>query len=292
MKLICVLPVKNSGSSLIHFVSCISPLVDGIIIIDDRSDDPETLGALYGESILHTNKTLEIISKRVWRRDEPGDRNLLLNRARYYGGSHLLVLDSDEMLTANFLKSPDQFRSIIFSLNPGDRLFLRWIQLWRSTKFQRSDVGLWHDHYKPFIFADHPNALYSSDFIHTERAPTNLTGRSIKLGSASGGVLHFQYCDWTSVQIKHIWYQMLEIIRKPEKSVSSIRSLYEASLDESTLEVSEVPDSWVSFLDKDFCKKMVQPGDWRRYQIRAWLADFGQERFQNINTFGHSLAAI
>jgi hypothetical protein len=292
MKFFCLLPIRNAGDSLIHFVNCICPLLDGIIVLDDCSDDLVSLRALYNSATLSNPKIIEIISKRTWFRDEPGDRNLLLERARYYGATHLLVLDSDEMLTANLLASPRQFLAIVAQLSPGDRLYLRWIQLWKSTVLQRSDVGRWNNHYKPFVFADHPSGHYSSDFIHTERSPLNLPGRSLKLDSRAGGVFHFQFCDWTAVSIKHIWYQMLEILRNPIKPISEIRAIYEASLDETGLEVSPIPTDWLSYSIENLPNLMKQSEDWRRLQIRRWIADHGSARFKGINTFGLNLSAV
>lgn len=92
----------------------------------------------------------KIIQKKEWYRDEPGDRNRLLEAGREIGGTHFIVLDADEMFTANCLEN-NFLKNTILRLEPGDVLWMIWICLWRSIDQYRFDKSVWTWNYKPFI---------------------------------------------------------------------------------------------------------------------------------------------
>lgn len=189
-------------------------------------------------------KVSEIIEKKVWVRDEPGDKNRLLEAGRSHGGTHFIVLDADEILTSNCL-SQDLLRNKILALSPGEKLLMHWVQLWRSPFRYRVDPSSWSNQYGDFIFCDAPNASYSSEFIHTSRSPNNnMSGHLYSADSDNIGVLHFQFVNWTNLLIKQAWYRCLEKIRNPNIDIPSLNEKYGLAKREEGLETSTVPAEW------------------------------------------------
>ena len=81
-----------------------------IIVLDDVSTDM-TVPTIQIHSHKECNVT-EIIRKKEWYRDEPGDRNILLNAGRAHGGTHFIVIDADEMFTSNCLDNSFEINNI------------------------------------------------------------------------------------------------------------------------------------------------------------------------------------
>src|SRR5581483_1771406 len=133
--------------------------------------------------------------KRKWIRNEPADRNELLKAGRSIGGTHFIVIDVDEMLTSNWLKN-NLLRKKILQLEPGDHIYLTWIQLWRSIEEYRFDDSVWTNNMKAFIFCDDGKCRYRSQFLHTPRVPKNLKGKAHRIEGYQYGMLHYQFVNW------------------------------------------------------------------------------------------------
>ncbi len=277
-KIVGLLPVRNESHIIAQGLKTLSLYCDAIVVLDDASTDNtvEIIESLIAEC--HIEK---IIKKKEWFRDEPGDRNALLQTGREIGGTHFIVLDADEMFTANCLGN-DFLRNKILSLQPGDVLLLNLIQLWRSVDKYRFDDSIWTDHYGQFIFCDDGICSYSSDFIHTGRTPNNLQGNDIIL-AGDYGVMYFQFVNWRNLLTKQAWYRCLEHIHNPQKSISAINSLYAPSKNEYNLKCKPVPSYW--FTNYPFFNKEVynKPEQWREKQVLEWFKEHGQHFFSNLD---------
>ncbi len=279
-KIVALVPGRNEAVLLHQHLKALSLFVDAIVYLDDASDDSsmEILQSIAAEC-----KIERIMRKDTWYRDEPGDRNKLLAEGRAIGGTHFVVLDVDEMFTANCLDN-NFLRNAILSLNPGDQLGLVWIQLWRSLDVYRFDDSVWTWNYKNFIFCDDKECFYSSDFLHTSRSPWNLKGKSFIIHGYEHGVLHFQFVNWRNVVIKHCWYRCLEHIRNPSKSISDINALYGASLNEANLKTVKSPDAWFSNYAPFFNPTLYsKPEGWRESEIQNWFSQYGKNFFESLD---------
>lgn len=278
-KIVGLVPGRNEEARIAYCLSALSKVTDAIVFLDDCSDD-NTVSVV--ESIAAECQVEKIITKSSWYRDEPGDRNALLQVGRAIGGTHFVVIDADEMLTGNCLVE-DQLRVRILEMKPREQLSLHWIQLWRSLEEYRTDVGSkWTDNYKRCIFCDDGRALYRSDFIHTSRIP-KLKGRRYRLDNLNLGLLHFQFVNWDNLILKQRWYRCLERVRDPQKSIDAINAKYAKSVDEAGLVVSDCPAVWFERYDKGDLVSFVQRDEWRDEQIRAWATEHGEAFFTGLD---------
>ena len=165
---------RNESNIIAQCLKALSLYTDAIVYLDDASDDNnvEIVQSLAKECNIE-----KIIQKQSWYRDEPGDRNKLLTEGRKLGGTHFVVLDADEMFTANCLEN-DFLRKEILKLKPGESLRLSWIALWRDIQHYRFDKSIFTHHYKEFIFCDDGKSTYQSEFIHTSRKPNAINKKT------------------------------------------------------------------------------------------------------------------
>jgi FkbM family methyltransferase len=278
-KIVGLVPARNERHLISQCLRALSLFTDAIVYLDDASTD-ETVQIV--ESLRNECNIERIIRKNEWLRDEPGDRNLMLQAGREIGGTHFIVLDADEMLSSNLLDNAN-LTEAIRKLQPGDRLALNWIQLWRSIDEYRFDNSVWTWNYKEIIFCDDARCSYSSEFIHTPRVPDNLTGRGFKLEGYFAGLLHFQFVNWRNLLIKQAWYRCLERIREPNKSVEEINQRYAPSIDETGLGLKPSPRNW--FYGYPFFDRTVfdLPEKWREKQILGWFDQYGRDYFAGLD---------
>ncbi len=280
-KIVGLMPARNEENIIANALRAMSKITDAIVYLDDYSTDStlELVKSLKDECNIES-----ILTKDSWFRDEPGDRNRLLEEGRKIGGTHFIVLDADEIITSNAIKQ-DMLRIGIMKMKPGDVLMLNWIQLWRSVKQYRLDSSQWSHHYKDFAFCDDGRCSYDSEFIHTRRTPGNLNGKVFRISGYETGVMHFQFVNWRNLLIKQAWYRILEKLRTPEKSEEAINERYAPSKDETDINLEEAPSSW--FDSYDFLDLSVydKPEIWRETQVIDWYNQYGTEPFAKLEVW-------
>jgi glycosyltransferase involved in cell wall biosynthesis len=280
-KIVGLIPARNESKIIEQCLHALAYYTDAIVYLDDASDDNSIEIVESVASQYHIEK---IIKKKKWQRDEPGDRNTLLNAGREIGGTHFIVIDADEILTSNCSQN-DFLRNSIKELNPGDRLLLNWIHLWKNPDFFRSDED-WRYRYKDFIFCDDGLCTYASDFIHTSRTPTNLSGISHYLDGNTYGMLHFQFINWSNLVVKQSWYKCLERIKTPEKSIEAINNRYLFSMDITHVETSKIRAEWFKFYDFYDPYIFDAQEEWRAEQIKQWVKQWGKDYFEGLYFWG------
>ena len=172
-KIVGLVPVRNEDRMIVPCLKALAMYTDAIVVLDDASEDGTVAAVQALQQECHIER---IIEKKIWYRDEPGDRNLLLEAGREIGGTHFIVIDADEMFTANLLKD-NLLRNKILSLSPGEALNVTWINLWRSVDQYRYDYSVWSGQQINVAFCDDGKCVYKSGFIHTSRSPNNLNGK-------------------------------------------------------------------------------------------------------------------
>ena len=288
-KIVALLPARNEELIIEQCLRALSKYADAIVYLDDASED-NTVAIV--ESLAKECRVERIIKKTVWYRDEPKDRNHLLQVGREIGGTHFIVLDADEMFTANCMK--DNFlRNRILALQKGEMLQLNWVQLWRSVHTYRFDDsvwtgnnnGSWTGNYGGFIFCDDGISSYKSDFIHTTRMPN--VPKCCCIDDYKDGytyaVMHFQFVNWRNLLIKQAWYRCLEHIRTPQKSVHDINRRYAPSKDEVGLRLAPSPAIWFEGYDFFDAAVFDKPEQWRERQIIGWFEDYGRDYFAELD---------
>lgn len=278
-KIIALVPFRNEEIMMAQCLRGLKPYADEIILLNDASTDNSV--AII-ESMAQECHVTEIIHKTEWYRDEPGDRNKLLQAGRAHGGTHFVVVDVDEMFTGNCMDN-NFLRSAILSLQPGDVLILNWIQLWKSVDYYRFDDSVWTYNYKPIIFADNPKASYSSEFIHTPRIPYNLGGKYYRIEGYKHGLMHFQFVNFDNVTMKHCWYRCLERIRT-KKSGAEINEIYNLPFKPQNIHLEPAPHEWFDNY-QDFFDRSIFTKDekWRKAQVKEWFAQYGPDFFKDLD---------
>jgi glycosyltransferase involved in cell wall biosynthesis len=165
------------------FLRHLAEFVDGVVLVDDASED-DTLAVVEAVnerlSVGRVEPFVDVLREDGWRGiKEARDFNLALARGRERGGTHFLVLDADEMLTAN-LKDGDLLKLLLLELNSGESLGLFWIYFWKSAVYFRTDKltnehGVFQHHIR-CAFRDTPRAAYDGD-LHRARVPVDVGGR-------------------------------------------------------------------------------------------------------------------
>jgi len=227
---ICLTPVKNEAWILHRFLQCTSLWADHIIIADQQSTDgSREIARSYSKVILVDNLSPTF--------NEPERQKILLEAARSIPEPRLLIaLDADEILTANFVDSPEWNTVLQASIGT-------------VIRFQRANVL--PDMYSYWSPAKDFDWGYMDDGsehigkkIHSPRIPTpaqapTLTLRQIK-------VLHYQYTSWERMKSKHRWYQCWERLNQPSRRAIDIYRQYHHMDDASQNKINPLPREWLS----------------------------------------------
>jgi tetratricopeptide (TPR) repeat protein len=162
-------------------------------------------------------------------------------------------------------------------------LTLSWIQLWRSLRQYRFDRSQWTYASKAFAFCDDGRATYQSGFIHTQRIPNGLPGRTIPVVNYVHGVMHFQFVDWPNLQIKQAWYRCMERVHQPCRPAREINTQYAPSEDESGIELREVPSDWFDGYGTLDTTVFSARDERRVREVLAWFGEHGPRRFADLD---------
>jgi len=275
-KIVALLPVKNEALVIEQCLRGLALYTDAIILLDDASED-NTLEIV--ESLAQECKIEKIIKNEKWHRNETSDRGKLFKAGREIGGTHFIILDADEMFTADCLKN-DFLRKKILALKPGDTITLPWIPLWRDIYTYRTDKGIT---LRGFICCDDGTCCYQTKkFIHTSRFPKNLKKGKDTIISTHG-VLHFQAVNIKNMGIRKAWYMCLEKIRCPHMSLEARNKKYDPMTNEEGLKLVACPKQWYEgydFFDGSAFKKI---DTYRRSQIYRWFDEHGFEKFSDLD---------
>ena len=163
--LLAVLAVRDEMRYLPGFLANVSPLVDGIVALDDGSTDGS------GAFLQAHPRVLEVLRVPVDRPqwDEVGNFKKLHAAALRHGADWIVALDADERLEKNFRDRAERV------IRRGKRLGLsafamKLRELWDAPDMFRSD-GLWGRKRVARLFAALPNHRFDHRPLHGVKAP-------------------------------------------------------------------------------------------------------------------------
>jgi hypothetical protein len=212
---ICLTPVKNEAWILERFLQCASTWADHIVLADQQSTDatPDIAGRF---------EKVTLIDNPHPGYDEQARQKLLIDAARRIprkdpqGPRLLLALDADEILTANWMTSPEW--DALRSAEPGTVVWFRWMNVAPNVS------GGWLDEsWKSFGFVD-DGSPHAGSTIHSPRIPVPDEAPSLRMQEVL--VLHYQYANWERMTSKQRWYQCWERLHHPEKRPVTIFRQY------------------------------------------------------------------
>lgn len=273
MKIIALMPVKNEEWILRETLSSLSQICDHVIVADQNSTDST-------RSIAKIFHNVEVIDNHAIGHSN-SVRWLLLDAARKISGNHFIInIDADEAISPVLFKK--FFSENIIKLTPGVSIEVPWIQLWKSTRYYRNDNSVWSNNWKPIAFVDDRKCDYEREFVindHTSRIPK--LNDSLRIRVKDMPLLHYQWVSWNRVQVKQAWYRCSELLNG-SLSAKAINSKYSDSLNDSCVELSEVPSEWCEGV---FVPQSIEKSksDWHMSEIINWFEKFGVEFFKELD---------
>lgn len=273
MKVIALIPFRNEEWILPTCLASVKPVCDEIICIDDASTDKSKEIALSYGCTVYENDALTNLG---W--SEHHIREKLLKLGREAGGTHFVCLDADEAFTAQFLPVAKQ---IMARLEPGQKLGMQWLAMWKSLEHYKDDQSVWSNNYKDFIVCDDGSISYPYQWLHVGRTPGENNDRTfLRLNLKYGGVMHYQFSDWKNFQIKQCYYRCAELVKKPGLEIA-VNQQYSITLDDPNSVVRAAPESWYSLYPKP--DLFARPRDWRWERIMLYFDEYGAEYFEKLN---------
>jgi glycosyltransferase involved in cell wall biosynthesis len=235
MKIIALFPIKNDAWILPSTMPQLKLFADEILCMDGGSTD-ETKAVLKSYGALVRDQDQTNLNYSSWRQE-------LLDWGRERGGTHFIWLDSDEAFTTNFLTI---FKEEMLKLQPGQKLVMKWLCLWKNPRRQRSDDSIWSNLYKDFIFCDDGVSNFGTTKLHESRTPgENNKITMVRLPEEKGAVLHFQFVTPMRFQIK----QVFQRCREYTLGTGTARRLnykYSVTFDDLTAKTTPLPPAWTT----------------------------------------------
>lgn len=283
MKIIALIPFKNEEWILPTYLSNVLPVVDEIIGIDDGStDNSRKIMEDAGVKLVEYEKKESL--KAGWY--EWSIREELLRHGREAGGTHFVCLDADETFTNNFLPNAKEF---ITNMNPGEKLALQWLALWKSYSHYRHDSSPWSNNWKDFIVADDGISGFDYGYIGVGRT-NGPNDKWLKLLPDQGAVLHYQFSLYNNFQLKQCLYRIQELIHRGKNESASINQKYSITLMENNVGLKEIPSSWIEGIPtpniENFDPEWKEKNYVRAYMLPEAMNHFdthGIEYFENLD---------
>lgn len=270
---ICLTPIKNEAWILERFLKCASLWADHIIIADQSSTDGS-------RDIARNFAKVTLIENSSSNYNEVHRQKLLIDAARQIPGSHLLIaLDADEMLTANFLDSPEW--ETVLKAPKGTVIEFEWANLMPGINSYWSP-----GYYKPLGFMD-DGTEHIGDKIHSSRVPVPDNAPILNLQKIK--VLHYQYAVWERMESKHRWYQCWERINNSDRSPVEVYRQYHHMYAIPNEQIQPVPEAWIVGYEKqgiDMTATFKESILWWDKEVLDWIDKYGPSKFKKEAIWG------
>lgn len=271
MKIIALVPVKNESWALPSYLSSVSKIADQIIALNDSSTDKSRdILIAAGVTVVDYDATGEDVVNMGKRRQQ------LLELGRKAGGTHFIWLDADETFSADFISHA---RDTIARLQPGQKLTMRWVNVWKDTTQYLNDTKspfgyIWKD----FAVCDSSTLSFSNQFLSEARTPGPY-GAPLVLAEKDGVVLHWQFARWQVTQYKQALYRCLELI-EGSRSARRINHTYSITLEDEGLTTLPLPSVWV----EGILIPSIQTSDtnWYKEEIQKLFTKHGIQFFEQL----------
>lgn len=199
-KIIVITLVKDEAWMLDRFLATCSQFADHIIVSDESTGLDASLEIYnkYPKVQLHHNSGPpvrgDLRRKFVFEeaRNIPCDKRIII------------AIDSDEILSANILESPEW--QTVLDAEPGTLIHLQWVTLWKNYLYYRVDSKFQFGHYNRQIWVDDGvSGIPSIGYQEMHMAYNPLQAKQhIFLNEIV--CLHYQFCNWGRMEAKHRYY--------------------------------------------------------------------------------------
>jgi hypothetical protein len=207
-KVICLTPCRNEHWVIDTHLKAASRWADHIIVGDQNSNDGTR------ETVRHYPKAC-IVDNHGEGYDEGERHRVVLEAARAIRGRKiLLAIDSDELLSANWIDS-EEWKKLL-SLPEGTAIYARWANILPGFK-------TWFAMGEPFVigYVDDGRISYSPGKFHVPRLAIPPDAPRFILEAIR--LLHLQYTDLARSESKNRAYQVQEWLLTPRRPVRLFR---------------------------------------------------------------------
>lgn len=262
-----------------------------VLVHDARSDDPvnipvrleiDSVEKLYPGFVVRYDHLCP-----KW--DEMHARQITLDMARGLGATHMAIIDADELPTWSVVHD---MRVMIRALRPRHALAFRMISPWMSLVNYRHDGNLGEQSTLTLAFADHPELCWrpaEDGYQFHMRSPRGVTQTQIdRPHHRSGGIIHLQFANRHRLQVKAVWYKMLEQATHPGRmSPQDLDRKYDWALqDAPKAHVSPMPDDFLLSYGQHALSHLRNNDEpWQMDEIRRLLVQH-PGCMNRINTHG------
>ena len=265
--IICMTPIKNESWVLYRFLKGTSLWADHIIINDQSTDKASEEIALRFSKV----KLIKNISQSY---NEQERQKMLIDVARQFPSPRLLIaLDADEMLTANFLYSPEW--NSVLEAPPGTVIWFEWVNICPDLKtYWTPEVKL------PLGFMD-DGSIHVGNKIHSPRVPLPAQAKTIILKDIK--CLHYQYTNWRRMEKKQCWYQCWERVNDPHRSAIDIFRRYHHMYSIPLEQIRPLKKEWLSgYIDRGIDMNSIndEKSFWIDHEILNYFDKYGTKKFR------------
>ena len=287
MKIVATMPVRNEDWCIGLTLRALLRWVDSVVVLDHASTDGtrQILAEIDAE---HPGRVAVMTEcNPVW--EEMRHRQSMLDRARIEGATHIVMVDADEVLTANLV--PD-IRRAIAAIPRRCTFQLPWHCLrWSIQRYHHQ--GAWGRADVSVGYEDGPAACWKAeggyDFHH--RHPCGwpfVPFRPIRRDE--GGLMHLQFVSDRRLRAKQALYLLTERLRWPGRlPAAALNAMYGLSVyDEgtATANLAPVPPEWWAGYE-DLMQHLHPAAEpWQEREARRLYAEHGAAKFEGLDLFG------
>ena len=287
MKIISLVPVGYKESySLYACLESLKPISDEIIVLYDGDIDKDDISVKFSEKF--TDK-IYFNKHNIYNFNSSKLRNKLLSLGRKHDGTHYIFLDADEAFSNNFIKYG---RKLISKLERGQKYFMKWVSMWKSYNYYRSDnKSIWSPKFKDFIVCDDFISNFNEDIKFHESRTFGSNDSAKYINEDKGYVLHYQFSNWDNFLNKQSYYMLREIYNIKKETISQINRKYFFSFFEFNPQVKEVSKNDYEHLNLDNLKKIVSYNHnnyWKKI-LYDFLKNKDLKKISNLNIWNSKI---
>lgn len=193
---------------------------DALVVLNHASTD--NTGKILADLQEEVGDRLRILEATEDTWNEMPHRQMMLEAAREMGGTHMAIIDADEIVSGNIV---EKIKDYVFALRPNEIGYLPGYNLRGSLNWYHAN-GVWGNREFSFAFVDNPRYGWNGDrFHHREPMGVSFIPRMM-VAHGAGGILHLWGANERRLKAKHYLYSLTERLRWPAKTIEEINRDY------------------------------------------------------------------
>lgn len=231
-------------------------------------------------------------------------RQILLDKARERGATHIAIVDADEIMSANLVQAKEptgkhasesaMIRAAIVDCPPDAIIEVQGYNM-RGAIDRYHNSGIWGNRWFSLAFKDQPALGWATEgYDHHHREPRGAALLPYKLvRHGQGGVMHLWGASERRLLAKHALYKISERLKFPDKSVAAIDGMFSWAIHgrgphdhPGNWTFTQAPKEWWEPYEKWMHHLDVNAIPWQEAECRRLVAEHGADRFSGLDLFG------